>query len=102
MTRTASDVRSMFQSNPARMARLSLAAQRTVVPGARGKIHPDAIREDSRGRKAEHRYVPGATKAVTTAAKADAAAVRAAAAKAGHTAKVGPIPKAVLASLSKG
>lgn len=93
---TAADVRAMFRSNEKRMARLSEAAQATVKEGARGRLHPEAIKEFNKGRKAHRRYVLGATKAATE----QRAAARAKAAQAGvAVGKRGPLSKEALAVL---
>lgn len=87
---TAADVRALFRTNEKRMARLDEAAQATVKEGARGRLHPQAIKEFNKGRKAHRRYVLGATKD----AKAAQAALREKAAQAGVTVgKRGPLSK---------
>lgn len=93
---TAADVRNLFRTNDARMARLDETAQATVRKGARGRLHPQAIKEFNKGRKAHRRYVLGATKD----AKAAQAALRDKAAQAGVTVgKRGPLSKEALAVL---
>lgn len=87
---TAADVRALFRSNETRMGRLSEAAQATVREGARGRLHPDAIKEFNKGRKPGRRYVLGATKD----AKAAQAALRVKAAEAGlPVGKRGPLSR---------
>jgi hypothetical protein len=69
----ASDLRAYYRADEKRMARLSGPAAATVKPGARGRIHPEAIAK-ARGKVAA--YTPGATKEATAAARARAAKVR--------------------------
>jgi hypothetical protein len=95
---TAADVRAFFQADPKRMAALTPEAAHTVAPKSRGNLHPEAIAlHNKRRRNVE--YVKGASKAAAAKASAEAKALRAAAAKAGHTATRGPIPKSVLAQV---
>lgn len=93
---TAAVVRDTFRSNEKRMARLSPEAQKTVAPGARGRLHPEVIANFNRGRKPANRYELGATKASVDAK----AAARAKAASAGvKVGKRGPLSKEALAAL---
>lgn len=93
---TAADVRSLFRSNPARFDRLTPAAQATVAEGARGRLHPQAVKEFNKGRKAHRQYVLGATTAATTERKAKREALRSAGVAVG---KRGPLSAEALASL---
>lgn len=95
MNVTAAYLRSDLRSKPNRTKGLSDAALATIAEGARGKVHPDAVRAFNKGRPAHRHYVVGATKAVTATAKAQAAAKREALAEAGvAVGKRGPLPKA--------
>ncbi len=95
---TANEVRAYFRESPkARMSKLSPEAQATVVEGARGRLHPQAIKLHNSRRKTRM-YVAGAT----AAAKAAKAAQREELAKAGvSVGKRGPLSKAAKAALSK-
>lgn len=94
---TAADVRALFRSNAARLDRLSPEAQATVREGARGRLHPEAIKEFNKGRKAHRRYVLGAS----GAAKAQAKAQREALVKAGvAVGKRGPLNAEAKAALA--
>jgi hypothetical protein len=93
---TAADVRALFRSNPERFNRLTEAAQATVAEGARGRLHPGAVKEFNKGRKAHRRYVLGATTAATEARKAQRAALAQAGVAVG---KRGPLSAEALASL---
>lgn len=86
---TAATVRE-FLRDEKRFAGLSEAAQRTVREGARGRLHPDAIKAYNKGRKADRRYVLGAGKAVKAEAKAKREALRAQGVAVGSR---GPLPK---------
>lgn len=95
---TAAQVREFYRADEKRLARLSDEARLTVLPGARGRLHPE-VEQDHNSRRRNAVYVLGQTKAVSAQAKADAATLRAEAAKAGFTVgKRGPLPKAFLAS----
>lgn len=91
---TAADVRAFLAAEPKRLERLSPEARKTVEPGARGRLHPQAIKVYNKGRKPERQYVLGAGKAQREAARA----LRAQAVEAGAGAR-GPLPKAVKESL---
>lgn len=95
-TVTAADVRSLFRESPARFDRLSEAAQATVREGARGRLHPQAVKEFNKGRKAHRRYALGATTAATQERKAKREALRQAGVAVG---KRGPLSAEALASL---
>jgi len=98
-TLTAADVRAYFRAKPERLSALSEAAQHTVAEGARGKVHPDAIKAFNAKRRKDSRYVVGASKVVAEKSKADAQARRAALAAAGHKVGTrGPLPKALVAT----
>jgi hypothetical protein len=89
----AADVRTYFNANPKRLARLSPEARKTVeaVDGKfpKGRLHPQAIKENNSSRPTRQ-YVPGATAAAKAARDANQKALRAAV---GAKPK-GPIPKA--------
>jgi hypothetical protein len=91
---TASTVRQALRE-PSKFSTLSPEAQATVREGARGRLHPDAIKAFNRGRKANRRYVLG----VGISNKAQAQAARAAYIAAGGGAR-GPMKP--LDSVSKG
>lgn len=92
----ASDLRSFYRANPARLAKLSEAAQATVREGSRGRLHREAIADYNRGRKPERQYVLGATRRAKTAREAQRNSLREAGVTVG---KRGPLSKAALASL---
>jgi hypothetical protein len=94
---TAADVRALFREDEKRMAALPEAAQATVKAGARGRLHPDAIKAFNKGRKAHRRYVLGAS----SAAKAQVKAQREALVKAGvPVGKRGPLNAAAKEALA--
>lgn len=94
---TAREVREFFRSDAKRMGRLSAEAQATVREGARGRLHPQAVKEHN-ARRRTRQYVLGATKE----AQAAKAAQREAAAKAGiPVGKRGPLSKAAKAALAQ-
>ena len=96
---TAADVRATLRGNEKRLARLSPEAQATLREGARGRLHPEAIKEFNKGRKPERQYVLGATTAATENRKA----ARAALAKAGvEVGKRGPLNAAAKDALAQG
>lgn len=96
---TAATVREFLTADPKRMERLPEVARKSVTgttdKGARGRLHPAAIKAYNKGRKPERQYVEGAGKAV----KADAQALRAKAVAAG-AGKRGPLPKGLAETLS--
>lgn len=95
---TAAVVRERMRSDAKRTAGLSEKALHTLT--SRGRLHPEVIASYNKGRKADQRYVLGATRAAVTAQKAQNVALRAQAAESGITVgKRGPLPKAFLASL---
>lgn len=95
---TAATVREYFRADSKRMESLSPEAQHTVENGARGRLHPDAIKRFNKGRKPGRQYVLGATKASVDARHAD----RAAAAKAGvPVGQRGPLSKAAKQALAQ-
>lgn len=74
---TAAQVREFFRADEKRLARLgSDEARHTVKAGARGRLHPEVIEAYNKGRKAEKRYVSGATGTAQAQAKAEALALR--------------------------
>lgn len=92
---TAADVRT-FAATATTKAFTSLSdeAKHTLRPGARGRLHPDAIKAFNKGRKPERQYVLGRGIEV----KAEAVALRAKAVALGAGAR-GPIRKDVLAQV---
>lgn len=97
---TAATVRAYF-ADEKRFNALPEAAQVSVRPGARGRLHPDAVKVFNAKRRTDRRYVSGATSRVTAQAKAEAAQARAALAASGvPVGKRGPLPK-VAAPTSK-
>ena len=100
-TVTAADVRDFYRADEKRMARLSPEAQATVREGAKGRLHAEAV-EDHNKRRRTRRYTLGASTVAASAAKAEAAALRVAAAEAGVTVgKRGPLPKAAKQALAQ-
>lgn len=101
-TVTAAAVRTYFNADPKRLAALDESARKTVefVDGKapKGRLHPEAIAVHNKRRKVQ--YVTGATKEALATAKAEATALRAAAAEAGFEGKRGPLPKAFRESLA--
>lgn len=92
---TASDVRSFFAANPARVAKFKTdKARHTVADGARGRLHPEVIASYNKGRKPERQYVLGQGKAN----KAAAASLRAEVVALGGGLR-GPIAKEILAQV---
>lgn len=73
---TAAQVREFFRADEKRIARVSEDAAKTVRKGARGRLHPEVIEAYNKGRKAEKRYVSGATGTAQAQAKAEALALR--------------------------
>lgn len=101
-TVTAAAVRSFYNADPKRLARLSDEARRTVLlvdgKAPKGRLHPEVIEDHNKRRKVQ--YVTGATKAAQAKAKAEATALRDQAAAAGFKGKRGPLPKAFRESLA--
>lgn len=91
---TASTVRAFLAAEPKRLDRLSPEARKTVEKGARGRLHPQAIKAYNKGRKPERQYVLGAGRVV----KEQAAALREQAQAAG-AGRRGPLSAAVKESL---
>lgn len=81
-------VRAFYRADAKRIARLSPEAQKTVTEGARGRLHPEAIKDHNSRRKVQ--YVLGTTSA---AAKAKVEA-RAELVSKGLAGKRGPLSKA--------
>lgn len=97
---TAAVVRERMNGDSKRTAGLSDKALHTLASGARGRLHPEVIAAYNKGRKPAQRYVLGATRQASIAAKAEATALREAAKAAGLTVGTrGPLPKSVVASL---
>lgn len=88
---TAADVRAFAASNPNKFKGLD---QKTLRPGARGRLSPQVIKAYNKGRKPERQYVLGVGKAK----KAEAADLRSKAVALG-AGKRGPIKAAVLAQV---
>lgn len=93
---TAATVRDYFRADAKRMGALSEAAQKTVTPGARGLLHPEAIKAFNGKRAKNRRYAVGNTK-VKAGVTAEQ---RASLAEAGiPVGKRGPLSKAAKAHL---
>jgi hypothetical protein len=92
---TAASVRADAEARPERYAGLSDAAKHTLAKGARGRLHPDAIKAHNKGKRPNRRYVLG----VGVQNKATAQAARAAYVAAGGG-KRGPMKP--LDAVSKG
>ena len=88
---TAAALRAYFRADEKRIAVLSPEAQVTVREGARGKVHPEAVKVHNQRRKVQ--YVTGSTKEAREASVQAAAALRAAS---GTVGKRGPLPKVFL------
>lgn len=87
---TAREVREFFRADAKRMNALSPEARVTVAEGARGRLHPEAVKVHNTRRRTRQ-YVLGASKAEGVAK----AALRAKAAEAGiPVGKRGPLSKA--------
>jgi hypothetical protein len=100
MSVTAAVVRSKMQGDTKRLSGLSEKALHTLAEGARGRLHPDVITAYNKGRKPNQRYVLGATRQATIAAKAEATALREKARAQGiEVGTRGPLPKSVLAQV---
>lgn len=100
-TVTAADVRAFFQADAKRLAVLSPEARKTVEQGARGRLHAEAVEVHNKRRRTRT-YTLGASTVAAEAAKAEAAALRVAAAEAGVTVgKRGPLPKAAKQALAQ-
>lgn len=100
-TVTAAEVRSFFRADAKRLDALSPEARATVEDGARGRLHPEAVKVHNTRRRTRQ-YVTGASKEAAAKAESEAKAAREAAKAAGFTVgKRGPLPKAFLAQ-SKG
>lgn len=95
-TVTAAVVREFFRADEKRMARIPEAAQATVAKGARGRLHPEAISEFNKRRKADRRYVLGASTEAVKARQAQRKALTDAGVAVG---KRGPLSKEALAAL---
>lgn len=94
----ASDVRAYFRADAKRLDSLTPEAQATVKDGARGRLHPQAIKRFNKGRRPERQYVLGATKAATEQRHAQ----REALVQAGVTVgKRGPLSKAAKQALAQ-
>lgn len=93
----AGTVRDYFRVDAKRMDRLSPEAQATVKPGARGRLHPQAIKAFNAKRKADRRYVLGATKVANTVKAEQRASLRAQ----GLAGERGPLSKAAKAALAQ-
>lgn len=101
---TASDLRTYFNADARRLAKLSDKARKTVekVDGRfpKGQVHPEAIDLHNKTRRTVE-YTRGATAALRTAAKADAVALRERAKAAGfEVGDRGPLPKAAREALA--
>lgn len=96
---TAATVRSFYRSNEKRFDRLSPEAQVTVREGARGRLHPEVMKDYNRGRK--NQYALGNSGAVKAQAKADREALAQAGVAVGKRGPLSAAAKEVLAQ-SKG
>lgn len=94
-TVTAADVREFFRADEKRLARLSPEAAATVREGARGRLHPEAIKVHN-SRRRTRQYVLGASGAAVAARKQARADL---AAKGVAVGKRGPLSKEALAVL---
>lgn len=92
---TASDVRKFYADPTKGAARVAaLKHPESVLPGARGRLHPEVIAGYNKGKPEARRYVTGSTLAANAKAKAEAEALRAQAVKAGLTVgSRGPLSK---------
>lgn len=89
-TVTAAEVRNFFREDAKRLDALSPAARVTVAEGARGRLHPEAVKVHNTRRRTRQ-YVLGASKDAVAAQRG----LRAAAAEAGvSVGKRGPLSKA--------
>ena len=95
-TVTAAEVREFFRANEKRMASLSAAAQATVREGARGRLHPQAVKVHN-SRRRTRQYVLGASGAEAAARKAE----RATLVEKGLAGRRGPLSKAAKETLSQ-
>lgn len=99
-TVTAGEVRAYFRSNEKASALLSEKSRASMAEGTRGRLPADAV-EVFNKRSRTKVYEQGSTKVLREAAKAEAAALRAAAAKAGiKVGERGPLPKAAREALA--
>lgn len=100
VTVPASAVRAFYNDPSKGAARTaSLTDPKCVLPGARGRLSPEAIAGYNKGKPAGRRYVSGNTKAVNAAAEAEAARIRKAALDAGvSVGKRGPLSNKALAA----
>lgn len=96
---TAADVRALFRNDEKRLAALSPEAAATVQAGARGRLHPEAIKAFNKGRKAHRRYVLGATKASVAQRKAQREALVKAGVEVGKRGPLNAAAKEALASV---
>lgn len=87
-TVTAREVREFFRAEAKRMSALSPEAQATVAEGARGRLHPQAVKVHN-SRRRTRQYVLGAS----TEAAREQAEARRAAQEAGLTGKRGPLSR---------
>lgn len=95
---TAADVRAYFRADEKRMNALPAEAQATVREGARGRLHPQAIKGFNSKRRQDRRYVLGAS----GKAKAEVKAQRETLAAQGVTVgKRGPLSKEAKAVLAQ-
>lgn len=96
---TAADVRATFRNDAKRLAALSPEAQATVREGARGRLHPDAIKAFNKGRKAHRRYVLGASRSAVQTRKAQREALVKAGVSVGKRGPLNAAAKEALASV---
>lgn len=98
----AAAVRAFFRDESkgaARLAKVSEAAAKTVLPGARGRLHPEVVAAFNKGKTPARRYVTGNTNEVTAAMKAEAISLRVKAFEAGESVgQRGPLSNAAKAA----
>lgn len=93
---TAREVREFFRAESKRLSALSPEAQATVREGARGRLHPEAVKVHN-SRRRTRQYVLGASGEQAAAAKA----LRADLVSKGLAGKRGPLPAATKESLAQ-
>lgn len=92
---TAREVREFFRADEKRVSRLSPEAAATVAEGARGRLHPEAVKVHN-ARRRTRQYVLGASKAAVAKREAQREALRESGVPVG---KRGPLSKDALARL---
>lgn len=92
---TAREVREFFAADAKRFNSLSEAAQVTVAQGARGRLHPEAVKVHNQRRRTRQ-YVTGASGAAKAATAAERQSLKDAGIAVG---KRGPLSREALAAL---